>query len=197
MRIRTKINFFILGIFLFFNRGVMSDQSNDLLSLQWVAIQDKAAGLTADFPHHPLEMTFDIPFQNTPPTGQVHVYSVPTQKGLICLSTCTSPSLKDAQLTKEELLQFFENVLVPHFFFNPAVFQDKQTYNFQPTKYEGLDAATFQFTFLDHGVKKKLEGIALIKKNILIIPFYLASGNDFDAKVLDRFLKSFRLKTRV
>lgn len=113
------------------------------------------------------------------------------------MSTYHSSTLHDGQLAKEQLLQFFETVLVPHFFFNPAVFQDRQVYHFTPTQYEGLEAVSFNFSFVDHGTVKRLEGVALIKNQTLYIPFYLASEGDFDRKILSKFLKSFRLKARV
>jgi len=189
---KTMIRNFTWATVLIFSRGGMAVQ-HDLLSEPWVTVKDKTTGLSADFPHHPLEMTFDVPFQNTPPTGQIHIYSVPTHKGLIGLTTYRSDTLTDGHLTKEKLLEFFDTVLVPHFFFNPAVFKDHQVFNYKPAEYEGLKGAEFQFSFLDHQFEKKLNGIGLIKDHTLYILFYLASNKDFDQKILDRYLNSFSI----
>lgn len=190
---KTSLNVLILGLTFILNRGAMAEQSQDPLSQHWVTIQDTETGLKADFPHPPLEITLDYPFQNTPPTGQIHVYSVPTQKGLLALSTFHSSTLKDKELKKEMLHEFFETILVPHFFFNPSVFQNQQIFEFKATQFEGLPAASFQFYFQDHEVMKKLEGMAIIKDQTLYIPFYLASKNDIDPQILHRFLKSIQL----
>lgn len=171
----------------------MAEQSHDPLSQHWVTVKDEETGVFVEFPHTPLEMSFDLPFQNTPSTSRVHVYSVPTQKGLLVFSTFHSSSFQDHQLKKEQLHQFFESVLVPHFFFNPAVFQDHQTFKFTSTQLQGQAAASFKYSFRDHGIVKKLEGMALVKDQTLYVPFYLASEADFDQKILNHFLESFQI----
>lgn len=192
---KISLNAVILGLSLFLNRGIMAEQSHDPLSQNWVTIKDDGTGLKADFPHHPLEITLDVPFQNIPPKGQIHVYSVPTQKGLLALCTFRSSTLKDNELSKESLNEFFETILVPHFFFNPSIFQDHQIFDFTATQFDGHPASSFQFSFQDHEVVKQLKGIALIKDQNLYIPFYLASKNDFDPQILKRFLKSIQIQT--
>lgn len=191
---KLGLNVVILGLILL-SRGLMAEQSHQPLSQNWITIKDKETGLLADFPHNPLEMTFDIPFQNTPPTGQVHIYSVPTQHGLLVLSIFHSTAIHSNELDKEQVQQFFETTLVPHFFFNPAVFQEHQEYHFQIFELDGQEAASFQFSFQDHGVMKKLEGLALVKNQTLYIPFYLASEKDFDQEVFNQFLGSIQFPT--
>ena len=190
-----KINKFIKiwGLILFINGGrLMAEQTQQLFPDPWITIKDDQIGLQADFPHRPLEMTFDFPFQNLPPTGQIHFYSVPTKAGLLVLSTFSSSAIKPEWLQKEQLHQFFENVLVPHFFFNPAVFQDHQVFNFRMGEFNEQDAAFFEFTFRDHGVVKKLDGIAQVHHQTAYLSFYLASEKDFDIEVLNRFLSTIQ-----
>lgn len=193
---KISLNILILGLTLFLNRGLMAtEQPHPLHSQQWITVKNGETGLLVDFPHEPLETTFEMPFQNTPPKGQIHIYSVPTPKGLLALSTFHSSTHHADKLSKQQLLQFFETVLVPHFFFNPSIFQDHQTFNFESIELEGKEAASFQFSFRDHGVVKKLEGIAVINAQMLYIPFYLASEKDFDQKVFTRFLNSVQIPT--
>jgi hypothetical protein len=177
--------------------GLMAEQSKQSPSPQprsqhWLTIEDDKTGFKIDFPHRPLEMTFEVPFQNTPPRGQIHLYSVPMQSGLLAFSTYHSATVDSNLLQKEQFYQFFETILVPHFFFNPAVFQDQQMFHYHLNELVGKESASFVFSFLDHQVVKKLEGIALLKDQILYLSFYLASEKDFDHEVLHRFLTSMQ-----
>ncbi len=187
MRINLSIG--IWGLTLLLCGGLMAEQ----LPKNWVTIKDEESGLQADFPHQPIEMTFEVPFQNTPPKGQMHLYSVPIPTGVLVLSTFTSPTVNANWLQKEQLFHFFEKVLVPYVFFNPSVFQDHQVFNYQSKKIKGDKAASFQISYHDHGVIKKLEGIAISKKDKLYTYFYLASEKDFDTKVFQRFIDSIYL----
>lgn len=177
------------GLALFLCGGLMAEQ----LPQKWVTIKNKVNGVQADFPQRPLEMTFEIPFQNTPPKGELHLYSVPMPTGVVVLSTFTSASVNEHWLQKEQIHQFFETILVPHFFFNPAVFQDHQVFHLQPSKIKGKKGASFQISYRDHGIAKKLEGQAIVKDNQLFVYFYLASDEAFDQNILQRFLKSVEL----
>lgn len=188
-----KLGFkFLLGTLFFLSRGAMSEQSHDSLSQHWMTIIDEKTGLSVDFPNKPLEMNFDIPYQNNPPHGHMRIYSLPTQKGLLAVATFHPLTLKNNELTKEQLNHFFEEILIPHFFFDPAAFQNHPTAQFKLIKLEGHTAASFQFSFQDREIVKKLEGTALVKDQILYIPFYLSSEVDFDQSFLNRFLESIR-----
>ncbi len=171
----------------------MAKQENKIPSSNWVTIQDAETGLKADFPHRPLEMTFEIPFQNIPPTGHVHLYSAPTKTGVFLLSTMTTPGVASEALTTERFKQFFDEILVPHLFYDPKVLQDPQVFNYTPRQIEGQQGAAFQIIYQDHGVKKKIEGLALKHENILCAYFYLASETAFDQDQSKQFLKSVRL----
>ena len=160
------------------------------LPQNWVTIRDEQTGIQVDFPHSPLEMTFEIPFQNTPLTGQIHLYSFPTQTGILVLSIYTSQQLNDNWLKKENFYQFFETILVPHLFFNPAIFYDHQTFTYEPKQINGEKAASFQISHRDQEDVKKLEGIAMIRENTLYTYFYLTSEKSFDQELFKRFLNS-------
>lgn len=176
----------ILGLSLFFNRGIMAEQTPP----NWVAIHDEENGLRAEFPHNPVEMNIEFPFQNTPPKGQLRFFSSPTPKGLLALTTFNSSTFNDIELGEAHLKEFFETVLVPHLFFNPAVFNHHQTYHFQ--KNDEQEKASFQFSFQDKRTIKRLEGIAVIHEQTLYVAFYMASENDFDQDVYHRFLDSIQ-----
>lgn len=184
---KVKWNSVAWGLALVLSGGLMAEQ----LSQKWMTIKDEETGLNADFPRQPLELTFEIPFENTPPMGKVHLYSVPTQTGILVASAFSSPLVNSEWLQKDRLYQFFETILVPHFFFNPAVFQDKQIYTYHPTQIEGKEAASFELTYFDRDLKK-LEGIARVKESTLYIYFYLASETSFDQKMFEQFLQSVK-----
>ncbi len=192
---KLGFNLFIWGLIIFLRGGLMAEQLHHPLPPLWVTIKDDETGLQIDFPHRPLEMTFDVPFQNSPPQGHIHFYSLPIQKGVLGLSIFRSVTIQSNGLHKEQLYQFFETLLVPHFFYNPEIFRHLQVFNFHPTEFHGEDSASFQFSFQDHGVVKKLEGIALVKNQTLYVCFYLASEKDFDSETLKHFLSSLQLPT--
>lgn len=154
----------------------------------WVTIKDESTGVEAEFPHVPLEMDVDTPFQNSSLEGHIHLYSLPMQKGLLVL--CNFQSFIHLEnISKEGVKRFFEDILIPHFFFDPAVFLEEQTFDFDGNEKQ----ASFIFSFKDHQEIKKLEGKIFKKDNLLYIPFYLSSEKDFDSKLLRRFLNSIHL----
>jgi len=182
----------IIGSLLLSSGDLMAQQLHPELPQHWVTVKDEETGLRVDFPQSPLEMTFHIPSQNTPSKGLLHVYSLPNEKGILILSTFHSSSVDSKWIEKESIHQFFETILVPHLFFNPAIFQDQQIFNFQSIEIKGQESASFEFSFLDHKVLKKLEGIAQIKDQTLYISFYLASEKNFDQGLLNKFLSSIQ-----
>lgn len=165
----------------------MAQQSSE----DWFTISDKENELKADFPHRPLEMNFDIPFQNTPPQGRIRFYSFPLPEGTLILSIYHSKDVGQKSLKKNQFHDFFENTLVPRFFFDPLLFRNKQTYEYELQ--ENNNSATFKFTYVDHEEKKKLEGVAKIKKDALYTFFYIASEKHFDREIFDRFINSIEL----
>jgi hypothetical protein len=193
MKTNLKIGFW--GFVLLLLSGVlMAERASESLSHHWVTIQDEATGCQVDFPHPPLKITFDIPFQNTPPTEPLTIYSAPTRNGILVLSTFTSSAIDAEWLQEVSLKQFFETVLVPHLFYNPPVFQEYQTFCFSPQQESQNPTASFQFSYQDHGVVKKLDGKVMIKDHSLCVCFYLASTKVFDDDTLDYFLNSFRIE---
>lgn len=182
-----KLSLRFLGAALLFSGGVMAQQENSPpFQEDWALIKDSETGIEARFPHSPLEMTFEIPFQNTPPTGYLHLYSVPTQKGIFILSILKSPDLS-TPLQKECFKDFFEQLLIPRLFYYPHVFQEQQVFHYTP---QGEREALFEFDYQDHGIKKKLEGKAIWMDQTLCAYFYLASKKDFNQTHLQHFLES-------
>lgn len=168
------------------------------LQKNWVTITDQETGLQIDFPHTPLEMTFEIPFQNTPPTGKIHLYSAPITTGIFVLSIFIPSKVTNMEwLQKEHFYEFFKTYLVPHLFFNPAIFYDQQVFNYQPKQIHGEKKASFEISYLDHAIVKKIKGIAMIKNYVLYICFYLTSEKDFNQKMLEHFLKSIHFHKSV
>lgn len=177
------------GVALFLGGNLMA---KELLG-NWVTVKDEKTGLQADFPHQPLEMTFEIPFQNTPPIGQIHLYSMPTQSGIMVLCTYASDEIDKKWQTKDKLHYFFESILAPYFFFNPSIFKNKQVFEAHPAEILGKKGVAFDITYSDHGIIKKMEGQALVKEHTLYVYFYLASENHFDYEILNKFFESVHI----
>lgn len=191
-RMMLRTGLFALALLIY--GGLMAQQHNEEHASEWVTVKDEATGLQVDFPRRPLEMTLDIPFQNTPPSGKIHLYSVPTSSGVLVLSTLTSSEILEGWLNEEHLKQFFDKVLVPHLFYTPNIFYNHQTFDYASQTFEGHPAATFHVTYLDHEVLKKLEGFAFVKDGSLYTYFYLASEKDFDQELLKYFVDSIKLR---
>jgi hypothetical protein len=184
-RIFRELTFGFLNLS-YFSGGHMVEHNPQ----NWITIKDQETGIQADFPHQPLEMTFDVPFQNTPPKGKIHLYSFPTQSGILVLTIYSSETLNDDWLQKENLHHFFADLLAPHLFFDPLVFQNQQTFTFQPEQIDGEKGVSFQISYHDHGAIKKIEGIARMSVHTLYVYFYLASEKSFDQELFSRFLDS-------
>lgn len=153
-------------------------------------LHDQEMEITAIFPQKPLEMRVELPFQNTPPQGLLKIYSLPTHEGLFALSLYRFPAVNSSFLSKEKMLHFFKTVLVPHFFYDPKIFENHLSFNVS-LKEEGT--AHISLHFEDHGVIKKLEGKGIVKDHTLSIPFYLASENHFNEDVVKEYLDSVLL----
>jgi len=183
----------ILGLSILSIRGVMAEHSDQPISPDWVKIQDKQRGLQVEFPNHPVEMNIEFPLQNTPATGQLQFLSYPSSNGLLAFSSFFSLTFNTQEIDKERLKTFFETILVPHFFFNPSIFQNHQVYHFHTAEIDGKEAASFQFSFKDGKVLKRLEGLAIVVNETLYTAFYMASDSDFDQDLYERFLESVQL----
>lgn len=180
----------LLGALLFFTDGLMADPVASKDPSQWVTIQDQESGLVADFPHFPLEMEWDIPFQNTPPSGHVHLYSMPTQTGVLILSTLHSLEVTPEWIHEKKFKDFLDTILIPHLFYQPKTFYQQQVFHYTPESFDEAKGASFQISYQDHDVIKQMEGRALVKDRTLCLFFYLGSKKTFDQELYKRFLNS-------
>lgn len=180
-----------LACLLMMTGGLMEDNKK-AAGNEWVTVRDEKTGLQVDFPHEPIEMSFEIPFQNTPPKGTVRLYSVPGPKGLFVLGTFKADEMTKDWLSKEKLSDFLNHVLAPHFFYDPAVFRNEQIFGYRPKEVEGNPGALFQIFYLDHETEKQVEGYATVRDRVLYIYFYLSSVHDFDHERLKRFVNSVK-----
>ncbi|MDP1879377.1 MAG: hypothetical protein Q8K60_00390 [Parachlamydiaceae bacterium] len=181
----------ILGLAL--TGGLMADKPLHETPFQWKTFQDKKSGIEISFPHTPLEMSFEVPFQNSPPRGIFHFYSEPTPAGLFALSIFHSEDVSDKWLNQSEIIHFFKKILVPHVFYHPKVFENQQHFDYQLVQDEEEQKAIFTISFIDHEVEKKLKGIAIVRNQFLYIPFYLASAAEFDPTLFDHFIQSLSI----
>ena len=161
----------------------------ETLSQHWVLIQDEKTGLNAFFPTTPFQLTFDLPFQNTPAAGQLYLYSTSTASGLLVAGIVKSEQVEEELLKKEELRSFFENTVVPHVFFQPSVFKNQQRFEHTLKEEQGRKTATYRIFYRDGDQEKHVEGIAFIKNGALHFYLYLASEENFQQAELKQFLK--------
>jgi hypothetical protein len=153
----------------------------------WVAIKDSKDQMEAAFPHAPIEMSFDIPFQNTPAQGRLHVFSCATQTGVYLLCALSIPNIDKKTLEKDAFKKTFEAHLVPRLFYYPQLFKKQQTYS-ASKKDESL---TFRFSYQDKADKRILQGHAAVKGNILYTLIYIATEAHFDEQEWEKFENSF------
>lgn len=171
----------------------MGERENREISYKWITIKDEATRIQGDFPSKPLKMVFELPFQNTPPEDLVSVYSLPMASGLLVLSTYTSAMDKPKKMSREALFEFFRKVLVPHFFYNPPVFNDHLDFEYLPKIMDGRNAADFKISYLDQNVKKNIEGSSFVNGESLYVYFCLGSAREFDENISSHFLKTVKL----
>lgn len=184
-----------LSLFLGFTLtgGLMADKPLNETAFHWKTFHDKKSGVEIAFPHSPLEMSFEVPYQNTPPRGVFHFYSEPTPAGLFALSIFHSEDVTAEWLNQEKITHFFRKILVPHVFYHPKVFENQQHFDYELIQDGNEQKAIFTISFLDHEVEKKLKGIAIIRNQFLYIPFYLASAKEFDPNLFDHFIRSLSI----
>lgn len=153
----------------------------------WVSIQDSKDRMKATFPHAPIEMSFDIPFQNTPSQGRLHVFSCATQTGVFLLCALSIPNIDKKIVEKDDFKKTFETYLVPRLFYYPQLFKKQQTYSASKRE-EGL---TFRFSYQDKTDKRILQGQAAVKGNILYTLIYIATEAHFNEHEWEKFQHSF------
>jgi len=173
----------------FYLGGVMAQQVTDPLSHPWVKIADPVTGLEASFPQSPIEMTYDLPFTNTPPTGQLHLYSSPVPHGVLVSGILVSSTVTADWLQEKNFKNFFNSIVVPRLFYYPKVFKQNQSFQVQSNK----DLLTFDVTYQDHQTTKQMNGKALVKNHMIYFAFYLASQQTFDPQLLDYFMQSIHV----
>ncbi len=175
---------------------VMAKSEKNKSSQKWVTFKEVQKGVQVDFPHQPVSLIFDLPYQNTPPTGMLEVISCPTTSGIYLLAILDEPNVTEQSLEPDEFRRLFQDYLISHLFFNPRSFQYHQTFHHASTTYEDFPALSFEFSYDDEDVMKHLEGLAVLKDEKLYCLFSLASDNHFDRKGLKKFLDSatFQLK---
>lgn len=132
-------------------------------------------------PAQAVELTFDLPFRNHPPQGELHVYSAPLDNGVFILSSLHLPSIKENILSDEKLfIQNFTAYLVSHLFYDPAVFKQNQIVQLTPMSISGQPAVNFHVIYQDKGISKVVHGAAVYKDNTLYHLFYMTTEANAD-----------------
>ncbi len=162
-------------------------------SRHWVTTLDPVDHMKASFPHKAIEMTFDIPFKNTPAKGQLHLFSSSTKTGVFLLSALTLSSVDEHILEEAAFKHTFETHLVPRLFYSPQLFRRNQTFSSSVNTFKGKPALSFQFSYQDRHGTRILKGIATVKGHTLYTLFYLSSKGQFNEADLQQFIQSFDL----
>lgn len=185
MQLRKLIEL-MAGISIPFGGLMAQHQDNNPLSHEWFVIQDETSGLETAFPQHPLDITYDIPFNDPAKPGKLHLYSSPVPHGVLVSGILDAPSVTQEWLEKKNFKNFFETVVIPRLLYYPKVFREDQHFDME----KETDALHFQATYLDHDTIKKMMGIAKIKNHQLIFAFYLATADMFESDVFEHFIQS-------
>ena len=117
-------------------------------------------------PSQATELTFE---------GVLRVYSSPLPKGVCILSSLELPVDEEILKNEEAFVQNFESYLVSHLFFNPQVFKQKQKFTLVPGTLHKQPCLQFHFSYIDKGVSKVVNGVALVNDNVLCHLFYITS----------------------
>lgn len=160
---------------------------------KWVNVKDSVNQMRVSFPRKPLELSFDLPFQNTPAIGNLHIYSVPMEKGLLALSILDSPLLSERILQEDRFRQHFDAFVVKYLFHEPQHFQQNQSFKCTRDEFKGIPILSFQFTYQVDKQTQMLKGAALLKNHTLYHLFYLAPKEDYDDELLKEFVGSFQI----
>lgn len=172
----------------------MVEAADTPFSGHWIITHDPIDHMKASFPHKAIEMTFDIPFKNTPTQGHLHLFSSSTKTGVFLLSALSLPSVNEQILEEATFKQTFETHLVPRLFYSPQLFRRNQTFSSSPNKFKGKPALSFQFSYQDRLGTRILKGIATVKEHTLYTLFYLSSKMQFSESDLQQFIQSFDLE---
>lgn len=160
---------------------------------EWVNVQNAKDGFQVAFPRKPIEMSFDLPFQNTPAKGNLHIYSVPLDSGVVMMTVLESQGVKENILKEGQFKDCVDTYLVKYLFQDPQAFHQKQTFKSKKTKHNGLDLMTFQFSYRDGNKTQLMKGAAFLKDGVLYKLVYLAPKEGYDNELLEHFVDSFKL----
>lgn len=158
----------------------------------WITIRSEEAGFQASFPGKPIEMSFDLPFQNTPAKGSLRIYTYPMEKGVMILSILKRDSLGEEILREERFKQCVDEFLVKHLFQDPHLFHQRQSFKCRKTERNGIPLLAFQFSYKDGRQMQWMKGAAIVKNEALHTILYLAPKEGYDNELLEHFVEAFQ-----
>jgi hypothetical protein len=177
----------VLGVF-------MLDATNSYSSPKsWIEVVDSTDGMKASFPHKPIQMNFDIPFQKKASKDHLHIFTSSTKTGVFLLSTLKASFVSDQLLDEKNFKKTFETYFVSPLFYSPQYFQRNQTFSTSYSKFKGKKSLFFQFTYQDKHTVRVLKGFATVKEYTLYTLFYSSSQNQFKDTDFQYFINSFDL----
>lgn len=137
---------------------------------------NQLSDIAKSLPSQAVELSFDLPFKNHPPQGELHVYSAPLPNGVFILSSLQLPSIREDVLrTEEAFIHNFSSFLVSHLFYDPSIFQKGREVELIPTSVNGQPGLHFHITYIDNGNQKVINGVAVYSKKTLFHLFYITS----------------------
>lgn len=158
---------------------------------KWIPVRDRIEQAEIFFPHQPIHMHFDLPIEKKEQPGFLDVYSVPIENGLFMFCSLYNPEFTGDELNPARFENTFYTSIIQRMFYRPQDFKNHQMVSFDNSVMNGFPALNFSISFEEHGVKKKIAGIAILRDTKLTLLFYMASEKDFDKELLRRYIDSF------
>lgn len=158
---------------------------------KWIPVRDRIEQAEIFFPHQPIHMHFDLPIEKKEQPGFLDVYSAPIENGLFMFCSLYNPEFTGDELNPARFENTFYTSIIQRMFYRPQDFKNHQMVSFDNSVMNGFPALNFSISFEEHGVKKKIAGIAILRDTKLTLLFYMASEKDFDKELLRRYIDSF------
>lgn len=162
---------------------------------KWINVRNSENQMRISFPRKPLELSFDLSFQDKARTGNLHIYSVPMleKSGLLVLGILTAPHLTEEVLQEKQFGKHFDSYLVKYLFYHPQIFQRNQTFKRTLNEFDGMPILSFEFTYQDDEKTQMIKGAAVLRDQTLYYLFYLAPKKGYDDELLKEFVGTFHI----
>ena len=189
---KIKLSCFIGLVSLSIGVNAMANLFNSLNHSKWITINNLEEGIELSFPRKPFELKFTPSFKGS--SSKLHIYSAPIEKGLLVFSVLTSPEIDESVLDPAQFKQNFKSYLVKYLFQDPHFFQRSHKFESSIDQFKSFPLLSFLFTYQDSQTLQLIKGAAIVQNDTLYQIFYLAPANEYNHKILKKFIGSFNFK---